>query len=224
MLQDYLWVRQQNFFGQRVAQAWAHNGDLVLNSIDNLAGSTDLISVRGRSTFTRPFERVEAIRRGAEERFRATEKQLEQELNSTEEKLASLQTKRNDDSSLILSPEQAQEIERFEREKLGIRKQLRDVRLGLNQDIDRLGKTLLILNVVLVPALLVDRRSRALPDAAAQSAAPSWLARKRLAHERRDAFPFCSSLPCWSSPARCGFPRSGMSRPPPRPAPRFSKA
>jgi ABC-type uncharacterized transport system involved in gliding motility auxiliary subunit len=154
MLQDYLWVRQQNFFGQRVAQAWAHNGDLVLNAIDNLAGSTDLISVRGRSTFTRPFERVEAIRRSAEERFRATEKQLEQELNSTEEKLASLQTKRNDDSSLILSPEQAQEIERFQAKKLSIRKQLRDVRLGLNQDIDRLGKTLLILNVVLVPALL----------------------------------------------------------------------
>jgi ABC-type uncharacterized transport system involved in gliding motility auxiliary subunit len=154
MLQDYLWVRQQNFFGQRVAQAWAHNGDLILNAIDNLAGSTDLISVRGRSTFTRPFERVEAIRRNAEERFRATEKQLEQELNSTEEKLATLQTKRNDDSSLILSPEQAQEIERFQAEKLNIRKQLRDVRLGLNQDIDRLGKTLLILNVVLVPALL----------------------------------------------------------------------
>jgi ABC-type uncharacterized transport system involved in gliding motility auxiliary subunit len=154
LLQDYLWVRQQNFFGQRVAQAWAHNGDLVLNAIDNLAGSTDLISVRGRSTFTRPFERVEAIRRNAEERFRATEKQLEQELNSTEEKLTQLQTKRNDDSALILSPEQAQEIERFQAEKLNIRKQLRDVRLGLNQDIDRLGTTLMILNIVLVPALL----------------------------------------------------------------------
>jgi ABC-type uncharacterized transport system involved in gliding motility auxiliary subunit len=154
VLQDYLWVRQQNFFGQRVAQAVAHNGDLVLNALENLAGSSDLISVRGRSTFTRPFERVEAIRRNAEERFRATEKQLEQELNSTEEKLTQLQSKRNDESALILSPEQAQEIERFEAEKLSIRKQLRDVRLGLNQDIDRLGTTLMILNVVLVPALL----------------------------------------------------------------------
>jgi ABC-type uncharacterized transport system involved in gliding motility auxiliary subunit len=154
VLQDYLWVRQQNFFGQRVAQAVAHNGDLVLNSIENLAGSSDLISVRGRSTFTRPFDRVEAIRRDAEERFRATEKQLEQELSSTEEKLTQLQSKRHDDSSLILSPEQAQEIERFQAEKLNIRKQLRDVRLNLNQDIDRLGTTLMILNIVLVPALL----------------------------------------------------------------------
>jgi ABC-type uncharacterized transport system involved in gliding motility auxiliary subunit len=154
VLQDYLWVRQQNFFGQRVAQAWANNGDLVLNAIDNLAGSTDLISVRGRATFTRPFDRVEAIRRSAEERFRATEQQLEQELRTTEEKLAQLESKRNDNSALILSPEQAQEIERFQQEKLNIRKQLRDVRLGMDQDIQRLGNTLKVLNILVVPALL----------------------------------------------------------------------
>jgi ABC-type uncharacterized transport system involved in gliding motility auxiliary subunit len=154
VLQDYLWVRQQNFFGQRVAQALANNGDLVMNAIDNLAGSTDLISVRGRATFTRPFDRVEAIRRSAEERFRATEQQLEQELRTTEEKLAQLESQRNDNSSLILSPEQAQEIERFQQEKLNIRKQLRDVRLGMDQDIQRLGNTLKVLNIVVVPALL----------------------------------------------------------------------
>jgi ABC-type uncharacterized transport system involved in gliding motility auxiliary subunit len=154
VLQDFLWVRNQNFFGQRVAQAFANNGDLVLNSIDNLAGSTDLISVRGRATFTRPFERVEAIRRSAEERFRATEQQLEQELRTTEEKLAQLESQRNDNSSVILSPEQAQEIERFQSEKLNIRKQLRDVRLGMDQDIKRLGNTLKVLNIVVWPLLL----------------------------------------------------------------------
>jgi ABC-type uncharacterized transport system involved in gliding motility auxiliary subunit len=82
--------RQQNFFGQRIAQAWANNGDLVLNSLDNLSGSADLISVRGRATFTRPFERVEALRRIADERFRAKEQELEQQLRATEEKLETL--------------------------------------------------------------------------------------------------------------------------------------
>ncbi|TLY62269.1 MAG: hypothetical protein E6K52_06080, partial [Gammaproteobacteria bacterium] len=71
LLSDYLWVHEQNFFGQRIAQPWASNGDLVLNALDNLAGSTDLISVRGRASFTRPFERVEALRRIADDRFRA---------------------------------------------------------------------------------------------------------------------------------------------------------
>src|SRR5204863_461521 len=76
LLSDYLWVREQSFFGQRIAQAWASNGDLVQNALDNLAGSTDLISVRGRASFTRPFERVEKLRRAADDRFRAKEQEL----------------------------------------------------------------------------------------------------------------------------------------------------
>jgi ABC-type uncharacterized transport system involved in gliding motility auxiliary subunit len=151
MLMDYLWVRTQNFFGQRVAQAWANNGDLVANALDNLAGSTDLISVRGRATFTRPFERVEALRRQAEDKFRATEKQLESELQQTEEKLTTLQSKRNDQSSMILSPEQEQELARFQEEKTRIRRELRSVRLGLDQDITRLGTVLKVVNIALVP-------------------------------------------------------------------------
>ena len=77
LLSDFLWVREQNFFGQRMTQAWASNGDLVQNALDNLAGSADLISVRGRATFTRPFDRVERLRRAADERFRAKEQELE---------------------------------------------------------------------------------------------------------------------------------------------------
>ncbi len=75
LLSDFMWVHEQNLFGQQVAQAWASNGDLVLNSLDNLSGSSDLISVRGRATFTRPFERVEALRRIADDRFRAKEQE-----------------------------------------------------------------------------------------------------------------------------------------------------
>jgi ABC-type uncharacterized transport system involved in gliding motility auxiliary subunit len=154
LLMDYLWLRQQSLFGQRIAQAFANNGDLVANALDNLAGSADLISVRGRATFTRPFERVEALRRKAEDQFRATEQKLEAELRATEDKLTQLESQRNDQSSLILTPEQQAELERFQREKLRIRKELRDVRLGLDQDINRLGTTLKVINIVVVPLLV----------------------------------------------------------------------
>jgi ABC-type uncharacterized transport system involved in gliding motility auxiliary subunit len=153
MLSDYLWVREQNFFGQRLAQAWASNGDLVQNALDNLAGSTDLISVRGRATFTRPFERVEKLRRAADDRFRAKEKELEQQLRETEDKLTALQTKGGKQAAaLIVTPQQEQEIEHFQTEKLRIRKELRAVRAGLDADIKGLGTTLKVLNIVVVPA------------------------------------------------------------------------
>ena len=151
LLSDYLWVHEQNFFGQRIAQPWASNGDLVLNALDNLAGSTDLISVRGRASFTRPFERVEALRRIADDRFRAKEHELEQQLRDTEEKLTALQSKRNDKSALILTPEQEKELDRFQQEKLRIRKELRAVRAGLDEDIKSLGTLLKIVNILVVP-------------------------------------------------------------------------
>jgi ABC-type uncharacterized transport system involved in gliding motility auxiliary subunit len=151
LLSDYLWVREQNFFGQRMTQAWASNGDLVQNALDNLAGSADLISVRGRASYTRPFERVEKLRRAADERFRAKEQELEQQLRDTETKLTSLQSK-GGDSTVILTPEQEQELEHFQSEKLRIRKELRAVRAGLDAEIKGLGTTVKIINIVLVPA------------------------------------------------------------------------
>ncbi len=151
LLSDFLWVRQQNFFGQRVAQAWANNGDFVWNALDNLAGSSDLISLRGRATFRRPFERVEQLRRAADDRLRAKEIELEQELETTERKLTELQQQRGEQTGLILSPEQQREIERFEREKLRIRRELREVRRGLDQEIESLGNRLKALNIVVAP-------------------------------------------------------------------------
>ncbi|MDE2052244.1 MAG: Gldg family protein, partial [Gammaproteobacteria bacterium] len=153
MLSNYLWVHEEDLFGQNIAQAWASNGDLVLNSLDNLAGSSDLISVRGRAGFTRPFLRVEALRRVADARFHAQEAQLQQELQQTEQQLTLLQSKRNDKSALILTPEQQQEIEHFEAEKLQIRKQLRAVQAGLVSDIDRLGTELKIIDIIVMPGL-----------------------------------------------------------------------
>ena len=155
MLSDFMWVHEQNFFGQMVAQPWASNGDLVLNALDNLSGSSDLISVRGRASFRRPFERVEALQRSADDRFRAKEQQLEKELRETEEKLTALQSKRSDKSSLILTPEQEKELDQFQQEKLGIRKQLRAVRAGLDADIQRLGAWIKVLDIIVFPLILV---------------------------------------------------------------------
>ncbi|MBK6597417.1 MAG: hypothetical protein IPG25_05675 [Proteobacteria bacterium] len=154
MLADYLWLQQRNFFGQRMAQAIANNGDLVWNALDNLAGSGDLISVRGRAAFTRPFDRVAELRRTADDRLRAKEQELEEQLRSTEERLTTLQSAQANESAAILTPAQQAELERFQQEKLRIRKDLRQVRLGLDQDIRSLGTRLKLINIVLIPALL----------------------------------------------------------------------
>jgi len=174
LLSDRLWVQVSQFFGQRVMNAFANNGDFVINAVDNLTGSSDLIAVRTRAGSARPFETVEELKRAADDRFRATEQQLQAQLAETEKKLGELQAAKGEGSSaLILSPEQQTELLRFQEEKLRIRKELRRVRRELDADIEALGAKLKFLNIAGVPLLLtlgalgwVFLRARARKEAA----------------------------------------------------------
>jgi len=154
MLSDPMWVQVQNFFGQRIANAFASNGAFVANAIENLSGSSDLIGVRSRASYSRPFTRVEAIRVEAEARFRETEQRLQSELAETERRLVELQSSREDGSNILLSTEQQNEIDRFVDQRTAIRQDLRAVQRGLDQDIENLGTLLKFINVGLVPLLL----------------------------------------------------------------------
>src|SRR5690606_35455878 len=154
VLSDRLWVQSQSFLGQQILTAFASNGDFIVNALDNLSGSADLIGLRSRATFSRPFTRVEALRREADLRSRATEERLQQELAETERRLAELQAQRDDSMSLLMSPEQQQEVQRFLNEQLRIRQDLRAVRRNLDRSIEQHGTTLKVLNIIVLPIAL----------------------------------------------------------------------
>ena len=155
MLTDRLWVSRQNFFGQTVTNAFADNGSLVVNAVDNLLGSDDLIAIRTRASAARPFDRVETLRLAAEGEYRATEERLNQELADTERKLADMQAARPDGSLGVLNDAQAEEIQRYVDQRTGLRQDLRAVQHALDKDIDALGQRLTLLNVLLMPALVI---------------------------------------------------------------------
>jgi ABC-type uncharacterized transport system involved in gliding motility auxiliary subunit len=154
MLTDRLWVQVTPFFGQRLMNAFANNGDFVINAVDNLTGSSALISIRGRAVSARPFTRVDELRRQADDRFRAKEQELQQELAETERRVNELQRGKEQGAALVLSAEQRAELQRFQEEKLRIRRELRQVRRQLDADIEALGTRLKIINIGLMPLLL----------------------------------------------------------------------
>lgn len=153
LLADRMWVQVQDFFGQRVPQPFADNAGFAINALDNLSGSDALISVRSRGRFSRPFEVVEALQRDAEAQFRVKEEDLQKRLADTEQKLAALQ-QQDPAKPLELTPEQQTALQQFVAEKLRIRKELREVRFQLNANIEDLGRTLKLANILLVPLLL----------------------------------------------------------------------
>jgi ABC-type uncharacterized transport system involved in gliding motility auxiliary subunit len=155
VLSDRLWVQVQNFFGQRIASPWADNGNLFINWVDHLVGSADLISIRARGSYSRPFERVAELQQDAEERFRDHERELQMQLEATEAELNNLQSQQAGEDGLVtLTPEQEQALQAFQQQKIAIRKQLRDVQHELNKEIEALGEQMKWLNITFIPILL----------------------------------------------------------------------
>ena len=154
MLADRFWVVVEEFLGSRIALPSAANSTLVVNALDNLTGSGDLISVRNRGTFTRPFVRVVALKQQAERAYRAKEQELIAQLEETERRLVELEESNQGNESLIITDAQRDELVQFRQERVRIRKELREVRRQLRADIEALESWLKFANIGLVPILI----------------------------------------------------------------------
>jgi ABC-type uncharacterized transport system involved in gliding motility auxiliary subunit len=155
VLGDRMWVQRQPFFGQDIVTAFADNGSMAINAVDNMLGNRDLISIRTRASSGRPFDRVNDIRVAAERAYRSTEERLQLELEETERKLTDLQAAKGEGELTVISEEQQVEIQRFMDRKFEIRRELRQVQHDLQRDIDRLGTRLKLVNIALIPALVM---------------------------------------------------------------------
>ena len=155
LLSDRMWVQVQSFFGQSVVTPWANNGDFVINAVDNLVGSNDLIGIRSKGKFSRPFNVVLNLRRDAEASYLTSANDLQAQLEATEAKLTALENPTDAGAGLSVTPEQQAALVQFQDEKLRIRKELREVRHQLEKDIQALGSTLKFINIIMMPLLIV---------------------------------------------------------------------
>ncbi len=154
VLADRFWVRVERFLNVQVPKPFANNADFLINSVDNLGGNDDLISLRSRGHYTRPFKVVEAIQREAETAYREQEQALQSKLKETETKLRELQAKPAATGEALLTAEQRKEIDVFREEQLKTRKQLRAVQHALQKNIEHLGTVLKFVNIGAIPLLL----------------------------------------------------------------------
>jgi ABC-type uncharacterized transport system involved in gliding motility auxiliary subunit len=154
MLTDRLWLETQSYLGQPMLTALASNGEFITNLVDNLSGSSALLSIRRRSSSQRPFTRVLELQNAADRKFLQKKQELQSELADTKQRLDELQPAKGTNNTST-STEQKNEIEQFLQRELEISKELRDVQQQLNAEIDALGMRLKVINIVLLPTLIV---------------------------------------------------------------------
>ncbi len=162
------------------------NGAFLLNALDQLSGSDALISLRSRAPSLRRLTEVDKMRVAAQARVAEAQQRLREELATTEQRLAALQSKGagsgffQGNLGAELSGAERGEIERFRARIVEVRGQLRAVERSFRVDLDRLQGVLMLVNVWLAPILVIAagvfvswrRRRRARPAAKTEALAP----------------------------------------------------
>ncbi len=158
LFQDRFWVHVETAFGKQVAAPIADNGAFVLNAVENLMGSSDLISLRTRASNDRPFTVVQDMQARAQADLQQRAEALQASLTRDKQRLHDLEqtggASGQPGQAAGLTPAQQGEIDHVKRELIDTRTQLRDVQHRLRKDVDALGDVLAFVNIALVPILV----------------------------------------------------------------------
>ncbi len=153
LFDDYS-VRKFNFMGQAAAEPFNDNLSLAANSLDFMAGSRDLISIRGKGNSVRPFTVVKRMEADAAEKYKEKLTALEARITEVQGKLAELQGKKSEGGKLIASPEVTRAIEDFQKQSSALRGERRAIRRSLREGIDALENRLLVVDLLGTPILV----------------------------------------------------------------------
>jgi ABC-type uncharacterized transport system involved in gliding motility auxiliary subunit len=131
------------------------NSALLMNTIDDLSGSTDLISIRSRGNFQRPFTAVDQIEKKAEAATADEVAKLNAEITGFEDELKTLINSANEKEKQVIGSSIAQKTKDLELKKLKARQQLREVKMQKRQQIEKLGNNLRAFNMLAAPAVIL---------------------------------------------------------------------
>jgi len=147
-------VQIQEIFGQRIVIP--RNGNIAFAQalVDQFAGDPALIQLRGRASAARPFTRIRDMEARAQQTYLGKIKELEDNLQQTQEKLNALQRGRGPGAGAILSAEQQTELENFRRRAAETRLALKEVRRELRADSEALQFRTKVVNIALMPVLI----------------------------------------------------------------------
>jgi len=151
---DQIAGREQQALNQVVFTPTNGNLNLIESSVELLAGDSNLMSIRSRTTANRPFVLVNKMEAAAQDKYQSKIDELETGLTQARQKLSELQSAKQADQKSVLSPEQQAEIKKFQENEAQIDKQLKQVRKELRQEIDSLQNWLKWLNIALMPLVV----------------------------------------------------------------------
>jgi ABC-type uncharacterized transport system involved in gliding motility auxiliary subunit len=143
----------QSIFGKVVV---GDNSALLLNAVEDLGGSGDLISIRSRGNFKRPFVVVDKIEQQAEKESADEVAVINAQIEGFNAELQKLVSSNQDqDKQEVLGSAIVQKKRDVELRIREAQRQLREIKAKQRERTDRLAQTLEVVNMAAVPGVVM---------------------------------------------------------------------
>ena len=143
---------QRSFFGSVVV---GDNATLMLNAIDDLCGSSDLISIRSRGNYKRPFTVVDEIERKAEAETEEEVEKINMQIAGFQNELNSILSSAKEGQEEVIGGSIVQKKQQVELKIHQAQRQLRQVKMTRREKIEHLGNRLRQANMLAAPAVIL---------------------------------------------------------------------
>ena len=143
------------FFGAKAIVG--DNSAMLLNAVEDLSGSGDLISIRSRGNYKRPFVVVDKIEQDAEQETQAEVEVINAQIEGFNQKLQALvaSSAKDDKQQELLGSTIVQQKRDLELKIREAQRQLREIKAKRRARTDQLGNTLEVLNMAAVPSVVM---------------------------------------------------------------------
>jgi ABC-type uncharacterized transport system involved in gliding motility auxiliary subunit len=145
---------QRSFFGFGKIVV-GDNSALMLNTIEALSGSSELISIRSRGNFRRPFIVVDEIEKQAEADTATEEAKINAEIAGFQNELNNILASAKQGQEEVIGSSILQKKKEVELKIHQAQRQLRNVKMKRRERIEHLGNTLRNFNMLTAPTVIL---------------------------------------------------------------------
>ena len=131
------------------------NASLMLNTIDEMRGSSELISIRSRGNFKRPFLVVDEIEKQAERETAHEEAKINAEIDGFKNELNEILKSAKEGEEVVIGSSILQKKNDLELKIHQAQRELRRVKMIRRERIESLGNLLRNFNMLMTPAIIL---------------------------------------------------------------------
>lgn len=155
MLYNNFWATSIPSFNDNIIIPILDNANFVLNTLEGLIGGENLINLRGKSALDRRFDVIENIRKISQQQFKIKEQKILEKIENTKQGLREIWSKKTFEGRENFTPDELSLIANIRKSLDRMRIELRDIRLNMNEDIDKIDSRIKFINIYLVPLIII---------------------------------------------------------------------